>query len=165
MSDADKFRAGIPTSTDPARLEREARRIEEKGMTMNPSARQVLLDLADRCEREEPSRELEVAIYTAAATIDEAHCSAWCRQNGRSDLTRERYMSTWAAYYTTSLDAAVTLVPGNATWQVTERGDAEVTVLAGRFLVSDDIERHGRNAKTPALALCAASLRARAEAL
>lgn len=34
MSDADKFRAGIPTSTDPARLEREARRIEEKGMTM-----------------------------------------------------------------------------------------------------------------------------------
>jgi AcrR family transcriptional regulator len=33
MSDADIFRAAIPTSTDPARLEREAKRAEERDMS------------------------------------------------------------------------------------------------------------------------------------
>jgi len=63
--------------------------------------------------------------------------------------------------YTISLDAAVTLASGLGSWEVSAPGAASVTVLCGRFLVSEDIERHATG-HTPAAALTAAALRARA---
>lgn len=74
----------------------------------------VLLALADRCEREEPSQELNIAIFVASGLINEAHCTAWCNQDGRKDLTRERYIAAWAPNFCTCLDAAVTLEPADA---------------------------------------------------
>lgn len=127
------------------------------------ATRQVLLDLADRCEREEPSRALEIAIYTAVGAINEAHCNTWCNQNQRTDLTREMYISAWAPSYCVSLDAAVTLTD----WLLICLSD-----IAADGMIQCELGEPGRNlvavsvcAKTRALAVCAASLRARAEAL
>jgi len=116
---------------------------------LNPSARQVLLDLADRCEREEPSEDFDAAIFHALER-------------------RYVYPSSTAPYgspkpppYTTSLDAAVTLVPeGWRLYDVTEE-------LDGTFWVTLDCasQRGEGHAKTEAMARVAASLRARAEAL
>ena len=117
--------------------------------------------LADRCEREEVSRPLDAAIWEISGQINEGHCAAWCKQDGRSDLTRKRYVAAWAPKFCTSLDAAVSLVPEPGAWELESQGWACVTLLTGRFLVSDDIECRAI-AKTPALALCAAALRARA---
>lgn len=60
-------------------------------------------------------------------------------------------------HYTGSMDAAMTLVPSAWQWAVTDyQGCAPATAILGDKLII-------RNAATPALALCAASLRARAE--
>ena len=94
---------------------------------------EALTALADRVEREEPSRYLDADIEEAekgAATAD-------------------------PPYYTTSLDAAVTLVP-EGVWDVTSTGCAWWMPEA---VGSDIILAHG---KTPAAALSAAALRARA---
>jgi len=126
---------------------------------------EAFLALADRCEREEPSRELDYAITLAT----------WADGTVENHNARARY-DVWVAAgcptasersvmgspdYTTSLDAAVTLVQQPGSWDVDSAGCASATALVGRFLVSDDIERHATG-RTPALALCAAALRARA---
>jgi hypothetical protein len=124
-----------------------------------------LLALADRCEREEPSRELEVAIFTAIGltSVQEKHCTMWCRQDGRTDLTRERYIAAWAPYYGSSLDAAVTLVPEGFVWAADNLSGPRAHVVGGEDdagnvpLEQSDIA----GVKTVALALSAAALRAR----
>lgn len=95
----------------------------------------------------------------------EQHCRAWCRQNGRDDLTRDDYIAAWAPPYTSSLDAAMTLLgpPGYPLWTVTLNGRshgqhgmtwfAEVTVPSSEF--------QGQSSVNPALAVCIAALRAR----
>ena len=109
------------------------------------AARQVLLDLAERCEREEPSRVLNEAIERAI------------HSGGPFPIT--------TAPYTTSLDAAVTLVPAGWIYRLgsfAEEGThwAELNQpMHGATTESD------RLAKSVALALCAAALRARAETL
>lgn len=91
----------------------------------------VLLALAERCEKEEPSFAMECAIAEAIGAY-----------------------STPPRNYTVSLDAAVTLVPVE-TWKAEQGDEAGYAVVecGPVFVVS---------AKTPALALCAAALRARA---
>ena len=61
--------------------------------------------------------------------------------------------------YTTSLDAALTLVPEGWKYEVSE-DEAWVSKLDGRFLVSSDTEFIGRGNSGP-LSLCIAALRAR----
>lgn len=103
--------------------------------------------LADRVEREEPSFELDSTIYEDALPVEE----------------KRRIVDLPA--YTTSLDAALTLVPEDWTaWELISH--------AAKTLFSADLSRlttcgagedwaHGLG-RTPALALCAAALRARA---
>lgn len=106
---------------------------------------EALNELADRVEREEPSYSLDMAISL---------------QITGSELP--------SLLYTTSLDAAVTLVPEGWSWGVDGQSsltfEGSVWKCAGReggFLVGDNIERYGRH-KVAAAALCAAALRARA---
>jgi hypothetical protein len=95
--------------------------------------------LADRCEREEASLDLDGAIAIAC----------------------ERPFFK-PARYTTSLDAAVTLVPEGMEWTITHKNrDLDrPSVFVGRSL-----DWSSEDASTPALALCAAALRARASLL
>jgi hypothetical protein len=115
-----------------------------------------LLKLAKRCEKATgPDRELDAMI---AETIGEKHGreTGWC--NSEND---DYYViDECAALYTASLDAAMTLVPEG--W-----GQFDVDATAPELGI--DWTLHGperREAKgtaaAPALALCAAALRARA---
>lgn len=139
----------------------------------------VLLELALRCEREEPSlklnAEIAVACRIGSKLVKADHWSyrnfpTWrARDDGRVEVvhTTDKGGVHWEPEpYTTSLDAAVMLVPEGASWSVTVQGacEAEVTILSGRFLIDGDIERYGRSG-VPAKALCAAALRARAALL
>jgi len=101
-----------------------------------------LLELAERCEREEPSRELSVEIYYA--------------------ITPARLRSPlWTGDFTTSLDAAVTLVPEGWVWAVSQ--DAAAVGPPDSSYIGDELAMPcACEGKTPALALCAAALKARA---
>ncbi len=104
----------------------------------------TFLALADRCEREEASRELDAAIFRA---------TGW-----------EGVNMAYVPHLTSSLDAAVTLVLPEHAWSISQlqpQYEACVSGIDGRFLVREDIEKYS-TAKTAALALCAAALRARA---
>jgi len=79
----------------------------------------TLTDLADRVEGlTGPCREMDALIFEAIGltSLQERHCKDWCRQNGRTDLTRAMYVSAWAPDFTRSLDAAMTLLPPNHRW-------------------------------------------------
>ncbi len=93
-----------------------------------------LLALADKCEMDGASASLDDAIFVAVG------CAV-------GD----------PAPYTTSIDAAVTLVPSACCWQVQMDICYEPTAL----VYGHDIH-HDCNGGSPALALCAAALRARA---
>lgn len=129
-----------------------------------------LLELAERCEKATgPDRELDVAVCAAFGVSDnqpklegvlgERHCRPsddWRRVEFRTvhEGVDHILASREPLPVTASLDAAMTLV-GEAWWSVqrapcAEGYDAEV---------GNDAIHHGA---TPALALCAASLRARA---
>lgn len=162
-----------------------------------------LLALADRCEREEASRELDLAIRVAlyptgdVATLTGKHRRGLDKKPGTAwDFWHNGALvfEVWSGdgqctcngshvlpSYTTSLDAALTLVPENmlvenlgemrdagpltGMWlaQLCPRGPrrriAEISAAALRAACDADPCVH---AKTAALALCAAALRARA---
>lgn len=142
-----------------------------------PKDATVLLALADRCEREGPSPDLDKTIYAAmdfclhekttysgaqsdtGFTCDNCHADSWGNRsnNGKNQRLHDRVIA-----YTTSLDAAVTLVPeghnGSVYWSCeAERTAVHLEPRKGRM--SDGM------ARTHALALCAAALRARAAVL
>ena len=122
----------------------------------------TLLALADRCEREKPSRKLDVAIFTTIGLRpdQERHCADWCRMNGRTDLTREHYIEAWAPCFTISRDAAAALQP--ARWYV-----IEIRHLSPRnfYCVLGNMDREEAQvigeANTEPMARGAAALRAR----
>ena len=155
----------------------------------------TLLELADRCEREEPSRELDGEIMfslfakPAGDQVPTRHYlwpednASWSFAIRFSGWTAERIASNRRGQetivimrdgdpillnslrikpVTTSLDAAVTLVPEGAEWwevyveREWERGPAKAEVTPYRRTTFKAF------AATPALALCAAALRARA---
>ena len=69
---------------------------------------------------------------------------------------------TFAPRYTSSIDAALALVPEGLHWTYASvSGEAMIHSTTGRFLISEDKEVYGRGA-TPAIALCVAALKARA---
>lgn len=107
---------------------------------------QALLDLAERCEREEPSWDLDVVIGRWFGQ----HDYAWWRDRaGPSDFTR-------------SIDAAVTLVPEGLNRSV--RTVAPYRPRASVWSCDMSVEENA-SGNTEALALCAAALKARAAML
>jgi hypothetical protein len=106
--------------------------------------RAELLALAVRCKTEGPSQELDHAIWLAI------------KPEGRAP-------SDWANY-TQSLDAAVTLVPEGLGWMVRDYRDGAASALVN-YPPRTAMKQTAHVASTPALALCAASLRVRAEAM
>lgn len=127
---------------------------------MSESKADVLLRLAERCEREEPSWglccDIELAIVPGA--IDRR---SW---DGSVAIGVGKRAYNPPAY-TTSLDAAVTLVPEGWAWLVEWIGKPFTEGMARLWIPGSRtqglrIETVMATAKTPALALCAAALRA-----
>lgn len=128
-----------------------------------------MLELADACEQATgPDRELDFAILKAVGWSESQP------YNREDDGWRE------PVDFTASIDAALMLVPGHCVWIAGDyKGMANATLWQGEHQyargwasVSDAGEEPGDpsmptyrvNAMTPALALCAASLRAKAAA-
>src|SRR5688572_1658024 len=122
--------------------------------------RQQLLDLADRCEQTTgPDRRLDADIH--CALNPEFHVDE--RDSGVifvvKNLDERGGFYTGAKAYTASLDAAMTLMPEGWLWQVNLWANGASAECAS----VKPYEPCGRyQAATPALALCAAALRARA---
>lgn len=117
-----------------------------------------LLELASRCEvATGPDRELDAAIATGAGWQDvgRAGYGAW-RGVRPATGKREHVMR-----FTASLDAAMTLVPEGWFVRITSAGACDI---ANSAWLEEEGEQQAlyTDAATPALALCAASLRARA---
>ncbi len=144
------------------------------GAAHNPSKAQILLDLAASCERESPSREIDCHIaffvtgdvqvgvkgplraplpYMLSEAIDHPRDLQLLANDDNIDMIPR---------YTTSLDAAVTLVPEGFYWSLDYDCCARVfgpEDKSGNVPVGYSDEA---DAATPALALCAAALKARA---
>ncbi len=113
--------------------------------------RAALLALAERCEREKPSYALD------------------CKIEHLCEPERGRFIGN-AKPCTTSLDAAVTLVPEGWAWFVEWIGAPFSEGRARLWIPSQRtqrlrVENVNTQAKTPTMALCAAALRARAALL
>jgi len=100
------------------------------------TTKEEYLALAERCEREEPGADLDSAIWKALFPAEPS--------------------ANWEDY-TSSLDAAVTLVPNGNGYIA---GKKSIDTADGVVFGSERTVRV--TASTPALALCAAALRARA---
>lgn len=124
----------------------------------------ALLALAERVEREAPSNQLDAEVWdTIGLTADqERHCQKWRRMDGRTDLTRFDFLRAWTKYYTSSIDAALTLVPAGSFWNVLTAGRSRDEYQAAVVLARSDARLSWHIASTPASALCAAALRAMA---
>lgn len=117
--------------------------------------RDTLLNLAARVEAAAgPDRALDAEIALAIGWHNSRVCELWTDERGR-------HWPQGPCQWTASLDAAVALVPAGWTWCRYHNGDVEVG------MPWDDRHQRGMNlqakAATPALALTAAALRARAE--
>lgn len=134
------------------------------------------LTLADRCEKATgPDRRLDVEIAVAVDwrwddwEPDEATARAMAEKHGIDWLAgraKEGISSMWRHMprYTASLDAAMTLVPdGWTAWELRSRRRMTAFVAEISRECDDDEEAKQGHAATPALALCAAALRARGE--
>lgn len=123
----------------------------------------VLLELADRCEKASgPDRELDAEIRAMlSGGVKPRLNGSMLKQYEYDEAMGGAPVRRSVFAYSASIDAALTLVPDGGNWSF----DGEVmcvTLPTGRFLVSSDVEAYGTNKGTPALALCAAALFARA---
>lgn len=146
-------------------------------------SREELLALAERCEQATgPDRELDCAIRMAVyapegATMEQSPINGnWCIYSGTSFRTGKPAL--WESHlgrnqaFTASLDAAMSLVPDGCLAMVKHLWDGpkrcgyafvsqytpDAEECDGKMWVAD----YTGCAETPALALCAASLRSRA---
>lgn len=126
-------------------------------MTLDPSQiAEKLSELAGRAEKAgRGDRDLELAVWRATDPS-----AAAVEAEGKTPLP-------WLHCYTTSLDAAMSLVPEGARWSLEKmagpRSMASVHVdKRGPTEVLESADHFHASAATPALALTAASLRARA---
>jgi hypothetical protein len=105
-----------------------------------------LLELADRCEKAAgPDRLIGAQIHTA---VWQQSCSF----NSKWDCW-ETAGGSRIPLYTASIDAALILVPEGRRWLLQ-------TLMTGKYRAEVDWNGHGQGT-TPAIALCAAALRAR----
>lgn len=119
----------------------------------------ILRALAKRCEKEEP-KPGTVAAFLLDSAITAAVHPEYAAEGTSSATARVRP-------YTSSLDAAVTLVPPNTYWHV---GKGKLTAdepLYGAIVEEAKLDSPvelggGESDKHEALALCAAALKARA---
>lgn len=118
-----------------------------------------LLALAERCEAATgPDRELD-GMIAAAFGLKHGPDGGFCNDENGDYWTTDQC----AARVTASLDAAMTLVPEGLHWIVsTTHPDGEAPPCACVGLPGSDEDSPLVRAATPALALTAASLRARA---
>lgn len=128
----------------------------------------ALLDRAARCEAATgPDRDLDRRIAAASGRAVWKNGSVWMTREYRPPSGRERSPKPVDAPvpdYTGSIDAALTLVPEGWSWGLShesERSDGRTFASVRRYWSSFDRD-HFCWAATPALALCAAALRARA---
>jgi hypothetical protein len=130
--------------------------------------KQVLLALADRCEREGPSRELDAAIWLATGGVSADAQAAWDAPIPLDQYALQSVDVHWGRHFTRNLAAAVSLVPMHQGrrwfWRV-----GSGSVFPGWAHLNkhhpDHCDRNDEtsgNASTAEGALCAASLRARA---
>lgn len=119
-----------------------------------------------------PSRELDADLWEHFGMVDERHCRHWCSMDGRTDLTREMFIRTWAPEYTQSIDAALTLVPKGWDWNLSS---ANIAIICRDY--NDDyskvfwsqkpnekrigFEKAKGTVATPAIALVIACLKAK----
>jgi hypothetical protein len=110
-----------------------------------------LVELAERCEAAEgPDREIDLAIIEAiypGAKPYPHSAELFIHAGGHFRLSDFRY--------TASLDAAMSLVPLSEDWEISAGPNDATAMILSCGSRSD--------AKTPALALCAAALRAKAK--
>ena len=107
----------------------------------------TLLALAERCEQAAgPDRELDFAIAAGLGWPDSPNLHQHARR------------------YTESLDAAITLVPEGCDWHVQANPSVGACWASVGGPIKQRISSDVRKAATPALALCAGALRARAAA-
>lgn len=117
---------------------------------------ELLLALAARCEVEKPSKTLDADIGRAVGETPKIKNIYRQNRYPRELLRTDKVFPA----YTTSLDAAVTLVPEGKDWQAGKIGNE---CAAGIYPAAHHpFATHKAKAATPALALCAAALRARA---
>lgn len=103
----------------------------------------TLTELADRCERAVgPDRELDQDIHEIVVI--------------RSALSGTIY--PYSKKYTASIDAAMTLVPDQ--WNVSLRGFGQSWNVVMNDMKTGPMQQSFSHASTPALAICAAALRA-----
>lgn len=133
--------------------------------------RETLERLAERCEQATgPDRKLDVAIWLE---IDPRNRSGWLgayqrnmglRAKGSLPPTFEQWLAkatvSVVPAYTASLDAAMTLVPKDHSWEAGSEGLVDKP-YAHIMCWEDGQLSHCNAAATPVLALCAAALRAR----
>lgn len=120
--------------------------------------------LIERLEQAtEGSRELDGEIFRLVYPCqDPAHWhrfqDAWAHQDHEDAIAYEM-----ANFYTTSLDAALTLVPEGDEWVVSNHGQIglENLAFAGVYGAAIPGSSCDTNAASPALALCIAALKAR----
>lgn len=128
------------------------------------SNRQALLELAERCERESRSYELNYLIFLATNPdwIDTRRRTTRGRLTGDMiayrDTPRSAVRADSLPNYTESVDAASDLADGFA-WTLSM--DSHATADVNKW---GEISERGE-ARTPAMALCAAALYARAALL
>lgn len=122
------------------------------------------LELADACEKATgPDRELDAAIALKLGIVRERDGSLFYGHRDHSVLVLERdyYDHEGNApellHYTASIDAAMTLIPDGAFWAITMLGEER-----GGFHACCQLDGPmvWHEAATPALAICAAALRA-----
>ena len=128
----------------------------------------TMTELARRCEDAEgPSRELDAEIFIAVLWPDhklQTTCDLF-PDEVRTGRIQEPNGCGWmeSPRYTSSLDAAMTLVPEGWLWQVELIGhQTKGRIGAAMAWLKHRQVEHGQ-AATPALALCAAALRAGGE--
>lgn len=127
---------------------------------------ETLEALAMRCEKAgEPDRRIDRDIWRIVENVKSlAHDEENIRM---TEARRGHLFLSHIPPFTASLDAAMTLVPPSDRWpwnitMATFYGSASVIPChGGSYGINDPHAGHGR-AATPALALCAAALRARA---
>lgn len=137
---------------------------------------ETLLALAERCEMASgPDRELDAAIRCAVfapagAFVEQSPINgAWCvyetGYGGKKRSWEARGLSQLQRLgeFTASLDAAMTLVPEGLDWGIAHFGPRGSEAQAWPRGAHDSADKvTGSSDTIPALALCAAALRARA---
>lgn len=112
-------------------------------------------ELMERIENAEAgSRELDMMIAVACYSETEAWAEGWCHS-----LKQMRNGKAVCPRFTTSIDAAMTLVPEGLWWRLTKTGSG----VAASFVEEGKGTVGFCQAETLALALCAAALGARKE--